>query len=167
MLIKLFIQYIKFLLFRCFSCWLSGKLIWGFAAPVLFVILVSTFSLLLLVTVYQKDPPDQSSLHELGPLVARFINVSRVNRARNSTWPDLGLSVYTYIMLDFRKRLCLNRLLSSSSFFFSRLKIPKFNNKKLRLLLFLYFSSLPLFFLLFLPRCDFWAYYLASFHSNE
>lgn len=62
LLIKLFIQCIKFLLFRCFSCWLSGKLIWAFAAPVLFVILVSTFSLLLLFTVYQKDLPDQSSL---------------------------------------------------------------------------------------------------------
>ena len=58
--IKVFFQYIKFLLFRCFSCWLSGKLIWAFAAPVLFVILVSTFSLRLLFTVYQKDLPDQS-----------------------------------------------------------------------------------------------------------
>lgn len=97
------------------------------------------------------------SVYKLVPLVARFINVSRVNRTRNSTWPDLGLSMYTYIMLDFRKRLCYNRLLPSSSFF--RSNISKLDNKKLRVLLFLYFSSLPLFFLLFLPRCDFWAYY--------
>lgn len=97
------------------------------------------------------------SVYKLVPLVARFINASRVNRTRNSTWPDLGLSMYTYIMLDFRKRLCNNRLLPSSSFF--RSNISKLDNKKLRVLLFLYFSSLPLFFLLFLPRCDFWGYY--------
>jgi len=144
LLIKLFIQCIKFLLFRCFSCWLSGKLIWAFAAPVLFVILVSTFSLRLLFTVYQKDLPDHVfSVYKLVPLVARFINASRVNRTINSTWPDLGLSMYTYIMLDFRKRLCYNRLLPSSSFF--RSNISKLDNKKLRVLLFLYFSSLLLF----------------------
>lgn len=82
MLIKLFIQYIKFLLFRCFSCWLSGKLIWGFAAPVLFVILVSTFSLLLLVAVYQKDLPDQSSLQAWSPRSEVHKCVARESREK-------------------------------------------------------------------------------------
>lgn len=46
------------------------------------------------------------SVYKLVPLVARFTNASRVNRTRNSTWPDLGLSMYMYIMSGFRKRLC-------------------------------------------------------------
>lgn len=96
------------------------------------------------------------SVYKLVPLVARFINALRVNRTRNSTWPDLGLSMYTCVMLDFRKRLCYNRLLPSSSFF--RSNISKLD-KKLRVLLFLYFSSLLYFSSFSFLPCDFWAYY--------
>lgn len=81
------------------------------------------------------------SVYKLVPLVARFINASRVNRTRNSTWPDLGLSMYTYIMLDFRKHLCYNRLLPSSSFF--RLNISKLDNKKTKSITFSLFLLAP------------------------